>query len=120
MFKGCRTKKGLTSAWCLMMLNDNWCKKDAFKLMCWTNTESHFATEIFRPDLLRVALTDAKPGHLEAALTASVPELLKIALQEAREDTLRTALTEADIPLLAIAVTKVTENREERRMSIIF
>ena len=64
---------------------------------------------IFRPDLLRVALTDAKPSHLEAALTASVPELLKIALQEAREDTLRTALTEADIPLLAIAITRVNQ-----------
>ena len=67
------------------------------------------------PELLRIALKyakpnalcDAKPSHLEAALTASKPELLKVALQQARDDTLRTALTEADIPLLAIAVTKV-------------
>ena len=62
---------------------------------------------ISRPDLLRVALTDAEKSHLNTVLKISDKKLLKTALQQSRPENLRTALTEADLPLLGVAVTKV-------------
>ena len=58
-----------------------------------------------RPELLRVAVSQADPELLRAALTYADPKLLERALNEADPDLLRTALQESEPENLIKALT---------------
>ena len=58
------------------------------------------------PELLRAALTYADPKLLERALTEADPDLLRTALQESEPENLIKALTSADGFLLSRALTR--------------